>query len=130
MPFDKFCQAATGANFSTRLQQWPTDELLREPFHKIPCGHSPLKVMIMSQNGHKHLRLECVTYSLNFLGRRHFGYLNSIALKSPRSDVLSECSKTLMIGLYSILGSAGVIRSSSPSLVRETKCSATFYIKA
>jgi hypothetical protein len=22
-----FCQAATGANFSTRLQQWPTDEL-------------------------------------------------------------------------------------------------------
>jgi hypothetical protein len=23
----QFCQAATGANFNTRLQQWPTDEL-------------------------------------------------------------------------------------------------------
>jgi hypothetical protein len=49
MSFGKFCQVVTGTNFSTRLQQWPTDELLREPFHKIPCGHSPLKVMIMSQ---------------------------------------------------------------------------------
>jgi hypothetical protein len=31
-------------------------------FHKIPCGHSPLKVMIMSQ---KWLPLTC--YSINFL---------------------------------------------------------------
>jgi hypothetical protein len=27
MPPSEFCQAATGTNFSARLQQWPTDEL-------------------------------------------------------------------------------------------------------
>ena len=35
----------------TKPEQWPTDESLREPFRKIPCGHSPLKVNSPTRNG-------------------------------------------------------------------------------